>query len=575
MRKLLFILPLLASAHLTLGQTTQYQVEVDNHRAGYYRQSTETNQNTHTFTSLSFELLTLTDTLRYFSDAHYVESDSGFLESVSWSQRFVDSLSYEIRFEKDSITYLNRMDSTSIKLAFNGVVFGPEEIRSLSKKRLDTIGSKICYPTYSIELQKIIQVERKLVGYSVIKAEKLYVIEESIGSKTTTGKFDKDFRLVQNTSPSPFGEIRLTRTKQTLKPQFFETDSFEEKRLLSNIRFPDPNQIHSMKLTIEDLDSLSISRLRYHNQTITKQDSSSLVLLVSNKKQPLSAWDTLTRSEIESFWRKAKTKTALDSLLQDSVTLNKRIEQIALFAKSQPYPAVAFHQLATEAQIPARLVYGYSYDQWFWHPKAWVELAIDGFWKTYDPTDEIEPNPALKIALFKGKIGANLNSSYFSNISTIHSIQVQSFVLDGKKHSVSSQVLPYYFENPVYENEGLGLRFNIPDGFIITDDGTKSPGLLFLTLENEYEEKIQFFQIVTPSRKQTEQLAKNKISDYIGDPDLELTKDKKLNFWSGFKEKRGALAIIQGSSYLFITIEHEDPDFMTLILTRKNLHLKY
>lgn len=557
MRKSFFFFFILPISHLTFAQDLLYQVEINDHRTGSFAQHVETDQNTHTFSSLDFQILTLHDTLQYFSKAHFIESDSGYLTSVEWTQVFKDTLNFTLTFSKDTLAY------------------GPEKIRKLSMERLDTAGTIIYYPTYSLELNQTIEVSRELIGFSIEKAQKLRVVKETIGAKSTIKKFDNKFYLVESKSSSPFGEIRLIRTNKTRPPQFFEPNYFEQETILSNIRFPDPNSINAIRLKIECVDSLSSATFKHYNQKITLQDSNSLILIVEQKKEPYLNSNTTIPSSTMLLWSSVKAKVILDSLGIDSLQSNKKIERIKAFSKLQSHPDLALIELSLAANIPARMVFGYVYNQWFWSERHWVEIATDGYWEIIDLATEILPNSALRIAIHKSKPGGPFNDSVLKRIPKITSLQVQSFTLRGKKHAVSSQVLPYYFENPVYENEGLGIRMNIPDGFAITNDGTLSPSDLFLSLENDYKEKINCFQLSTSGQPLTPDLVKEKNQEFVGDKDINISQGKKFKFWYGHKGKRGAIVIPQGGSYILITIEHEDPEFIILVLTRKNLTLKY
>ncbi|WP_422361838.1 transglutaminase domain-containing protein [Reichenbachiella sp.] len=575
MRRLSFTLFLLAISQITCAQGFSYQVDVNNHRAGSYRISTEVDQNIHTFTSLEFSLLTLQDSLNFSSSSHFVESDSGFLEFVSWTTIFKDTLRYQARFESDTISYINDSDSSTFYSINQSIVLGPDKIRKLSTRELDTVGSKLCYQTFSTELNQVVEVTRELLSYSVEKAQKLRVVKQTTGSTSTISKFDKEFNLVETKGQSSFGQISLIRTNKTGSSQFFESDAFEINRLLSNIRFPDPRNISSVKLKIDGLDSLSSLTFKQHNQKITFQDSSSFVLIVDKTKEPYLQSDTTSRSQTELFFSAVRGNEILDSLGIHTLTRNEKVNQIKGFSKNLPYPNLVLFELLSTANIPVRIVYGYCYDRWFWISKTWIEVAINNHWEPQDLTYNFPPNPALRIALFKSQYGSPLSHSYLEQIPVLKNLQAESFSLGGKKYSVSSQVFPYYFENPVYENEGLGIRMNIPDGFNILNDGTETASDLFLALENDYDEKINCFQVIASGQQVTEKTAKEKIYEFIGDQNINVNNDKKLNIWHGYKGNFGAIVIPQGRSYLLITIKHEDPEFIILVLTRKNLNLKF
>lgn len=575
MSRLSFILFLLAISQFTHAQDLSYQVELNNHRTGSYTISTEVNQSIHTFTSLDFSLPTLQDTLQFTSTSHFIESDSGYLQSVFWTTIFKDTLRFEARFESDTISYINLSDSSVFYTTNRSIILGPEKIRKLSTKMLDTVGAKLCYQTFSTELNQVVEVTRELISFSIEKAQKLKVIKETIGSKSTISKFDKAFNLVEIESQTSFGQINLVRTNKAGSSQFFESDTFGKNRLLSNIRFPDPSNISSIKLKIEGLDSLPSLSFKQHNQIITRQDSSSIVLIIDKTKEHYLQSEITSHSRTKLLFSAVRAYEILDSLKIKTLTRNEKINQIKGFSKNHSHPNLVIFELLSAANIPVRIVSGYSYDRWFWSSNVWLEVVLDGLWETLDLTNEFLPNPALRIALYKSQYGSPLSHSYLKQIPNFKSLQVQSFNLGGKKYSVSSQVLPYYFENPVYENEGLGIRMNIPDGFNISNDGTQCESDLFLALENNYDEKINCFQVLTSNEKVTSDMAKEKIYEFVGDQNINIDKGKKLNLWYGYKGNHGAIVIPQGRSYILITIEHEDPEFMILVLTRKNINIKF
>ncbi|WP_420581784.1 transglutaminase domain-containing protein [Reichenbachiella sp.] len=575
MHRLSFTLFLLAISQITCAQEFSYQVDVNNHRAGSYRVSTEVDQNIHTFTSLDFNLLTLYDSLNFHSTAHFIESDSGHLESVFCTTILKDTLSFKVKFDSDTIHFTNLSDSSIFYTVNNSMIFGPDKIRKLSKIRLDTIGSSLCYQTFSTELNQVIEVTRELIDFSIEKANKLRIVKETVGSKSTLRKFDSEFNLVETKSQSALGEIRLIRTNKVGPSQFLESDLFKKNHLLSNIRFPDPININSTKIKVEGLDSLSSLPFKQHNQNITFQDSNAFVLILDNIRESSHQSEIKSHSKAQLFFSTARANEILDSLEINTLTLNEKINQIKEFSKLHYHPNLVLFELLSSTDIPVRIVYGYYYDRWFWMPNTWVEVAINDYWELQDLTCSYSPNAALRIALFKSQPGSPLSHSYLDQSPTIENLHVQSFSLKDKKYSVSSQVFPYYFENPVYENEGLGIRMNIPDGFYISNDGTASPADLFLSLENDYNEKIDLYQVLISDEAVMSEIAKEKIFQFVKDKTININKDKKLPLWYGFKGKRGAIVIPQGESYIFITIEHEDPEFMIFILTRKNLMLKF
>lgn len=574
MKKSLFILFLLTISNLLLAQEHLYQVELNGQRVGSFKQTQEFNQSIHTFSSLDFKLLTLDNTLEFKSTSHVVESDSGLLQSVSWTQVFKDTLSYQINLKSDSISLLNFSDSSVLHVLKTDLVFGPEYIRKSSIKRLDTLGARFSYKTFSIELNQIIEVTRELISFSIENAQKLRIVKEIIGDKSTINKFNKDFTLIESKSTTPFGDIKLVKTLKTSPSQFFEADFLEKGHILSNVRFPDPLNINAVNVKIEGFDSLSSSAFIQHNQNITFQDSSSFILLIDNEKEPYHSSKTIWPVRSNFFWSTSKSKMILDSLGVDSLDPKEQIERIKLLASNCDYPYLAFYELSSAANFPSRIVYGYVYNQWFWSPKTWVEIAIDGFWNAIDLNNNTNNNIALKIAVFKSHSGQLLNHSYLSHIPTVKSLQIQSYTLGNKKHSVSSQILPYYFEYPVYENEGLGIRMNIPEGFNIIKDGIKKPSQCFLMLQNEYKEKIEFSQFIL-QQELTESDAIALITKQLKNPNASISTGKKLKLWYGFEGQQGVIIIPQGKSILKISIQHEDPEFTIFGLTRKNLHLKY
>lgn len=569
------ILCLCCSCQLVIGQRLQYQIEIDHHRAGTFSQSTEHSGYTHTFSSLDLEVLTLGDTLSFQSQTHTVESDAGQLASVSWTQILKDTLRFDVTFQEDSLSFVSA-DGRLTRQATWPNLIGPEKIKQLSRRTLDSVGASVCYHTYSTELNQPIKVTRELTGFTIEKAQKYWLAKEIINdTKTTYQKYDKQFRLVETRSPSPFGEIQMTLVDQPSFAQFFSADTFAPHQLLSNVRLPDPKRIPSVRVDIAGLDSTSFSSAFFPNQSISAADSGWYRISTRNTPLPVAASDTAQLQSAPLLWSIRQAKTIADSLVIDSLSMSQNLERLEGYARTNDYPQLALIELGQALGIPARLVYGYRYSQWFWTASTWVELGVDGYWKSYYLTNDTWRNPALQIVLYRSKPGQRVSQAYLAKLPQLTNIQVQNFLLGDKKYAVSHQVFPYYFENPVYENEGLGLRFNVPDGFDITDDGTSFPSPVFLALANAYDEKITCSQEIATSKPLCEAEAKAKISVYLEAPDVSLTYDKKLKRWYGFSGQRGAMAMLQGSSYIFVRIQHEDPDFMMLVLTRKNLHLKY
>ncbi|UXX77955.1 transglutaminase domain-containing protein [Reichenbachiella carrageenanivorans] len=561
--------------HLSIGQTLQYQIEIDHHRTGAFRQSTEHSGYTHTFSSLDLEILTLDDTLSYHTQTHFVESDAGLLSSISWTQFFRDTLRFDVTFLHDSLSFVSP-DGLLTQQATWPNLIGPDKIKCMSTVLLDSIGASFCYHTYSTELNQPIKVTRELIDFSIEKAQKYWLVKETINdTKTTLQKYDKQFRLIEARSPSPFGEIKMTLVSNPSFAQFFNTTTFTPHQLRSNVRLPDPKRIQKIRVDVQGLDSINYSSAFYPNQSISKADSSWYRISIRQTSQPVLDVDTAYLTSTAFLWSHGQAKALVDSLTVDSLSRSQNLKRLVHYARTNDYPHLALIALTQALGIPARLVYGYAYAQWFWTAKTWVELVIDDNWKSYDLTSDTPLNPALQIVLYRSQPGQNIHQAYLESMPKLKDIQVQNFLLGDKKYAVSHQILPFYYENPVYENEGLGLRFNIPDGFSITADGTDRPSPVFLALTNEYDEKITFSQELATSKSQCEAEAKAKISTYLEAPEVPLNYDKKLKRWYGFSKQRGAMAILQGSSFIFVRIMHQDPDFMMLILTRKNLHIKY
>lgn len=560
MKTLVLLFGLMTIANMTFAQRQHYQIELDGHRAGSFLQKIEVDNQTHTFSELDLQIKTLQNTIHYHQRAHFIESDSGFLQSVQWSNTIIDTIAFKLSFTKES-----------------PLLLGPEKIKSLSSNLLDSIGAKFCYQTFVIALNKPTEVHRELMGYSIENAQKLWIVKESIDSSHVVWlKFDQSFNTVEMSRTSPFGKIKLRKVDQTQTPQFIESNINSRNNINSNILFPDPNQIQSIQVKLTLPENTVLDILNQGNQEIINVDDHNCTIISTN--DPTACEPSLSAYAFpsESLISRLKAEKIIDSLFNGIADEKLKVKQLVNHAITQdPYTTLYLYQLALTAQLPARIVYGYSYDRWFWKPGYWIEIASEGFWKTYDLTTSIQSNAALKIALVKSLPGEGLNSFYLSDFPLAENLQVESFVLRDNRYAVSNQVLPYYFENPVYENEGLGIRFNIPGAFGIANDGTRKPSANFLTLDNRYSESIVFSQVIIDHVSRTKQESKKSIGHYLSNSHIEINYDKKLNLWHAFHKQRGAIAIAQGSSIIFIAIESKDPEAIIDLLITKNLHLKY
>ena len=556
-----------------ISQHAQYQIEVNKHRTGSFFVSTEYDQYIHTFTTLKFERLALSDTLKSQTKVHFIESYEGELESISWTNVLSDTSNFEATFKKDSILLLNLSDSSWRIVSDTNRIIGPNKIRMKSQAQLDTIGSNFCFYTYSTELKQVVEVKRELIGNIIREAKKLKVILETIGDQSFQHLFNDEFYLEESTYSSGKNEIKISRTKQVSPAQFFDSDINSKSHLLSNIRFPDPINITSIHVRVKGLDSANIKKALHENQTLIDSDSVVARFSIQSTSEVTNLSNLNDMEVPEIVWNAKNATRIVKSLNLDSLSSTEKIGKIKSYLKSEGiHSNFALYQLALQAKIPARLVYGYTYKQWFWSPGIWVELAINGYWITQDLQTKLPSNNALKIALQKSFSGEEMYSMFMKQPPVLSAIHVESFELNRKNQSISNQILPYYFEAPSYENEGLGIRFNVPDGFNIINDGTMYRSPLFLELENKFQEKIRFYQFIKSSEFRKSE--KGKILQFLNDNTIEIQKDKKLNSLHGIKGNLAALSIPQGKSFLFITINHEDPEFI-LHLLQNNLTLKY
>ncbi|MEO9804324.1 MAG: transglutaminase domain-containing protein [Reichenbachiella sp.] len=572
----LLLLCLSCVGSFSIAQNHAYQVKLDEHRIGSFHQSIEFDQNTHTFSSLNLQIKTVQGAIKFSQEVHFVESDSGELNSVRWFNVLADTLRYQILIKEDSIIRINGISRSAAQISHPPMI-GPEKIRRMSSQILDTVGSAFEYWTFVAEFNKPMQVRRELVAFTIKDAQKLRLVRESLDSTNSTiGFYDSEFNLIFKELNSAFGKISLSKVQRPKNSQFFESNHFNKNNLKSNIRFSDPLQINSVKVKIHVIDNQNPLSLDQENQEIILLDSGYQTVNVTDVSPSISLPESLYLTPQEHFWTQAKAVALADSLLQGTQSQELALSILIGYCKTKDkYAALALNQLTIAAGIPSRLVYGYAYDQWFWHPRYWVEIAKKRKWTTVDMSSIIQSNSALKIALYKYRPGRALNHIYLADLPKLTAIQVESFGLMGQTHSVSNQVLPYYLEKPVYENEGLGIRFNIPDGFELVQDGTKKPTIHFLSLKNIHDEKIIFSQILVESVDKAEIEAKKRIAKHVNDSDTELVYEKKLNLWHGYSGHFGAIAILQGSSLIFISIDHQNPDFIINALTRKNIHLKY
>ncbi|MEO9965514.1 MAG: hypothetical protein ABJF11_06990 [Reichenbachiella sp.] len=573
MKILLIFLSLLFLYNISIAQDYKFQVEINGHRAGHFLQYTEYSSEVHTYSQLNLQIRTLQDTTQYYKSLHLVESDSGLLKSVRWTQVLLDSTHHQVLFRNDSIIRIEPGKEKSIEV-YPYRLIGSMQIRQKSVSSLDSINDTISYHTFVSELNRPMLVHRELIATKIEKAQKVYIVKEYFNEQQfTIKKFDSGYNLLSTESETQLGMIALKRVNDLRSPQFFESDLSSQSLLKSNLLLPDPNQIQAINLKITGIDS-TYQLASHENQSAEMVDSLSYYLRLTSQTVPLLPEDSIYLTSTSYLWSYQKGQRIADSLTSDS-TNQMILETLITYAKKHDsYAPVALYELCVHAEIPTRLVYGYAYDQWFWKAKYWVEIAQNGRWVTIDPTSQITHNAVLKIALMKSPAGGNLNDFYLANLPSLTNIQIESYELAGRKHSVSNQIFQYYYEHPVYENEGLGLRFYIPSGFRISADGTSKPDRNFLTLTNDDRESLIFYQLLSLSEI-TEQETEKELMESVRDPNCEIQFDKKIKLGYTSAGERGAIAIRQGGSLIFIKILHSNPDEIIQYLLKKNLHLKY
>ncbi|MFY0625934.1 MAG: transglutaminase domain-containing protein [Reichenbachiella sp.] len=559
-----FIFVILLTAQTVFAQVNAFGVKMNGNRVGKYTLFTEKSiESYQTFSSLEVELKSLHDTIYFLQKLIYNEDSSGLLKSISSEMVLKDSMNYFAYFNPDTTLKSNSPDT--IIYRDSSILLGPEGIRLLCEKALDSIGATVCFRTYVPELREIKEINRAIVSRETENAKTYWIINESIeGQLLSTGWYDKNFRLYRLSSNSLEGKITLDPFKSvdSLKQFYYAPATIDP--IKSNVYFPDPNNVNAVELFI----STSDTTLNF--------------TLADNSFNPVKEGNNIENDTISNFsWIGYTNNDSINSILK-SISMQRdapysKLEKLHRLSKSlstnSHYNNLKFMQFIEQIGMPSRLVKGFYYDRGFWHYGNWVEGGVDGEWIPFDVSSSFSINRSFRLMLSTGNMKngtINFSPLPFSSKDNISIIVTEFLQYDKsiklKKHNHESVEIKHNH----YINHVIGLDFEIPRNYSM--EPSKNGEILFL--KNQWNETVVVDQILTDQKSVNEKIDSH-LSNFTLKNKDDIKTGNKIKYRYLIGSERSAFGIKQGDSYLIFKITSEDPKDLIDFLLQKNLSINF
>lgn len=556
---------LLIFVYDSFAQVTQFGVQVDGNRVGSFGLNTEYNgEQTTTFSNLGIQLLTLEDTIDFQQKVIYQESCRHGLQSINSTVVFEDTLYHHYVLQYDSIP--RSIGKDTIYIADTSFIYGPEAIRLLSLRTLDSIGASVCYKTFVPELGQVAQIKRTIIGQRIDRAEKVWMIKESINDQPISiGKYNGTFHLLELSANSNFGKIEIRPYRRIDSIDQFIPIEFFNKSLESNSYLPDPLNINALELSLIASDTTIDYTLTDNSFTPTPKDS---ILRI----------DYLEQIKWIGFQDSDSVKQLLRSIrFQRDAYISKmnKLHKLASEASSNhKFNNLKLLQYCRSVGIPSRLVSGYRYEYGYWESAIWVEAGIDEEWVPFDASGNISINRALRIPVSYSMVKNSLFKFSVDpfRITDSTKIVVKEYLLGGRSTKLKKPNYPsYQFKNDRYINHALKFSFEIPEGFSRNDSSISTESNEVISFKNESGEIISIEQYVSKNAHKT--LVKQ-ITAYTGiSESSNYLKSKFDKAVYEQKENRFAAGYLMGDSFLLIKIESKNVSKLRTFLFKKNFKI--
>ncbi|WP_139280901.1 transglutaminase domain-containing protein [Reichenbachiella agariperforans] len=541
---LALIQPLAAQIHT-------YTVDLNNTSVGSYQTSVHIADTIHTTQQLQLSLVTLQDSTSIFIQTRYQEDAIGQLLSATNDISLSPGDTIHSTYSNDSlITSLG--DSSYFQM-----VLGPYGTQKVSQSTLHHLQDSIRFRTYSPDLHQVVTVFRTLTDTKVIRAQKYWVIHDSIAQlPAVESLYDLDFQCYASQQAGPFGKMEIRPTKKTVHTSPLLSLQDDQKIISSNIWLPDPKNINAIQLLITTTAGDTLETSMADNQ-FYPLPTDSLELAHCTESTP---W--INKDNLDLFY-------IADSLSRDLASSLEMAQALTLYCRrtAPKYPALALIRLARSIDLPARIVHGYYYQYGYWVSALWTEIGIDEEWQIFNPNSHSPINPSLYLPMVKSDLHDGLAPLFLH--PKIAAIQTTNYLRNG--NPMSSFESEEKQKDTHYENLGLGLSFDIPKKYTLTEDTTVKISPLLLELKNDTHHITLSY--VTPTVL-SEQWIAQYLLQHTGQLDISRNKYLNSNNYQAISETKAILVIPQGGSVFIWKFEGTQPENMIDAICKKNLLIK-
>jgi len=461
----------------------------------------------------------------------------GFVSDQSSSQQTMRATG-EVSDGSVSVTTESGGKKYERKLAFTGVLIGPEGARRLVLKSLQKVGDIVAYQTFSPELGVVATYTDKLVAIGSFEISKHVEtglkIEQSLSAMP--GKsvvvLDKSGWLLSQSTPSPFGDIVASRTdaegmKSGAEGATLPSETFTKSIITSNVRLPDERLIESIKIKLilknrdlgwpnfsapnqrvvsqtREVTILQIKRPQVNTRTSRPESVDSSMQGCLKPNALLQSDDPAVKSIVarvvnptDDSWAAVR---ALQKWTNDNMhfDLGIAIAPASEVAKNRGGTCFGYSMLlgslARAAGVPSRVRMGLVYAGGIWGGHAWVDVLIGKDWIPIDGA-LYSPGPAdaARVSCFT----SSLEESTVSNVGSLArlfgnvDIKILEFTVSGKRTVVSPGAPPYSIVGDTYRNPWLGVTLRKPAGFHFTKFNVVWPQTTVVAMEDSDGRQIE------------------------------------------------------------------------------------
>ncbi|WP_109830784.1 transglutaminase domain-containing protein [Reichenbachiella versicolor] len=500
-----------------------YTVLLNDVKIGSYQiSSTRSIDSVKTETQYLIEIFRLEDTIRYSQHQVYLEvSDTlrSFKQSIT-----VGTDSFPSQWLQDSL-----------------LVLGIKGIQKTSTNSLKKIEDSIVYSSIYDQNSQPIKWSRKITDYKIINAKKYWVVKDSSTFQSLTSIYDRNFNLYSSAFLSPMGVMKIRKSipKDSI-------NSLYEKRFYevipSNLWLPDPSNINGINIKITYDSLIEEKQLTDNSFSPVDQTRIEEFTAFNNWVQPLPN----------------SLRKLTNPIRRNKIAFEQKVYELMKLIKSDSTisnEGLMLMRMSRTLYLPTRIVFGWVYHKAEWHPHQWIEVGLDGEWKTFD-FEFPEASTSLRLIGSTSSLANGPNE--LMNYRKPTEIRIDEFLYLRKPRRIKDNNVVSYLMNE-YINKSLGIRFELPERFVLVKYNDPSVIEFF---KGDEDESIRIRQL---DRQEVESFLQNQ---YI---DLD-SKDQMIKDDSPVKTQ---IIHRQGDSFILIEIESTEKENIYSSLMKKNLNFEF